>query len=278
MVYYFAFGSNLWLEQMAKRCPDSRYVGRAGLLDYQWQINQRGFANIVPCAGRCVHGLVYNINSVDEAQLDRNEGVNSGAYERKYLDVILHPAPEVMRVSTRAVMGLFDRIRDIDPARYEQRPRIESDVLVYLSTRFITPDRPRLEYVDRMNYGIRDAVQLGVPSAYFRNEVRSYIPMRTPVTARNARRSGPIVRPSPEAHRTVCSTSAWPGEDPARRPRSRSLSMLDRPTHRSTHRRNFSTAPADRCVIIDGDPQEGSRFYSNDQDYWGRTSASHPRL
>uniref|UniRef100_A0A0D2Y0V7 gamma-glutamylcyclotransferase n=1 Tax=Fusarium oxysporum (strain Fo5176) TaxID=660025 RepID=A0A0D2Y0V7_FUSOF len=56
---YFAYGSNLWLQQMASRCPESYYVGRAVLLDHRWQINSRGFANVIPCSGYNVHGLVY---------------------------------------------------------------------------------------------------------------------------------------------------------------------------------------------------------------------------
>jgi len=29
---YFAYGSNLWLDQMERRCPESKFIG-IGLLD-----------------------------------------------------------------------------------------------------------------------------------------------------------------------------------------------------------------------------------------------------
>jgi hypothetical protein len=35
------------LKQMVKRCPSARYLGVANLPGYRWQINERGYANIV---------------------------------------------------------------------------------------------------------------------------------------------------------------------------------------------------------------------------------------
>ena len=31
---YFGYGSNLWLDQMRRRCPDSKYIGVASLSDW----------------------------------------------------------------------------------------------------------------------------------------------------------------------------------------------------------------------------------------------------
>jgi len=31
MVYYFGYGSNIWIDQMNRRCPDNKYIG-LGLL------------------------------------------------------------------------------------------------------------------------------------------------------------------------------------------------------------------------------------------------------
>lgn len=45
---YFAYGSNLALSQMEMRCPSSPYVAPARLKNWRWQINKRGYANIVP--------------------------------------------------------------------------------------------------------------------------------------------------------------------------------------------------------------------------------------
>ncbi|KAL8742160.1 MAG: hypothetical protein Q9190_005313 [Brigantiaea leucoxantha] len=71
---------------MAERCPESRYNGTAQLRDYRFQINQRGYANIVPSRGDCVEGLVYLLSLSDEAKVDRNEGVPI-AYQKLYLSI-----------------------------------------------------------------------------------------------------------------------------------------------------------------------------------------------
>jgi len=43
---YFAYGSNLWLEQMSSRCPNHRVVCNAILKGYHWIISERGYANV----------------------------------------------------------------------------------------------------------------------------------------------------------------------------------------------------------------------------------------
>ncbi|KAG5795793.1 hypothetical protein H9Q69_005172 [Fusarium xylarioides] len=176
---YFAYGSNLWLQQMASRCPESYYVGRAVLMDHRWQINSRGFANVIPCSGYNVHGLVYQVSVDDEARLDRNEGVHSGAYTKSYHSVVLHEAIEDLQLPTRylvqdggldkAVNAVRSGSRSHEP---EQQGRIRSNVLVYLSSRHSQWGTARDEYVDRMNCGIRDAVTLGIPSDFFENTVK----------------------------------------------------------------------------------------------------------
>ncbi|KAK4130880.1 hypothetical protein BT67DRAFT_351019, partial [Trichocladium antarcticum] len=198
---YFAYGSNLALGQMAARCPGSSYVGRAVLPDYRWQINERGYANILPAAGSSVHGLVFELggldpssasasasasasSSSDEARLDRSEGVHSGAYAKALCAVVLYPARRA--VKTERAAARMEREGDLvaggigggggGGGGWEGFPRVEEDVLVYLSDEFVRPGRPRDEYVDRMNDGVRDAVEMGVPAAYFTNVVREWVP------------------------------------------------------------------------------------------------------
>ena len=92
---YFAYGSNLQLSQMRKRCPESRYMGVAYLHGYKFQINQRGYANIIPSPDDVVAGLCYLLSAEDERRLDVNEGVAFGAYEKEMLDVELFLAKAV---------------------------------------------------------------------------------------------------------------------------------------------------------------------------------------
>lgn len=172
---YFAFGSNLWLQQMSQRCPQSRFVGRAILPDYRWQINERGYANVVHCYGSCVHGLAYSLEVADEASLDRSEGVGIGAYSKAYCDVMLYPAAAGLQKQPDYVMiSLEDDYHSVRPP--EQKPRLHENALVYLSTHYVSPGAPHEEYIDRINMGIRDAVTLGIPSAFFENVVRPLVP------------------------------------------------------------------------------------------------------
>jgi gamma-glutamylcyclotransferase len=72
---------------MAQRCPESRYIGMAYLHGYKFQINQRGYANVIPSSDDVVAGLCYLLSAGDEARLDANEGVRFGTYEKEFLDV-----------------------------------------------------------------------------------------------------------------------------------------------------------------------------------------------
>lgn len=90
-VYYFAYGCNMHLKQMAERCPSSIFTGIGYIAGYRWQINERGVANIVECAGDYVEGIVYEVNARDKRQLDRNEGVTRGFYSDRLLSISLTP-------------------------------------------------------------------------------------------------------------------------------------------------------------------------------------------
>ncbi|KAI1417908.1 hypothetical protein F5Y13DRAFT_150032 [Hypoxylon sp. FL1857] len=217
---YFAYGSNLWLKQMATRCPSSWYVGRAVLPDYRWQINERGFANIVPASGFAVHGLVYELGADDEPRLDRSEGVPSGAYTKAYKPVILHTAPAALRLSTRRL------VEGGDPARRESISTrgpdayLQPNVLVYLSENYVQDGRARDEYVDRMNSGIRDGISMGIPRDFFENAVRKSIPNRPALRKvnqqvnRHSRTTSqtPIIITPRRAQSAEGRRPAWPSE------------------------------------------------------------------
>lgn len=52
---YFAYGSNLDLEQMAQRCPDAEIVGPVRLENYELRFRGSGFATVAPKKGSTVH-------------------------------------------------------------------------------------------------------------------------------------------------------------------------------------------------------------------------------
>ena len=72
---YFAYGSNLCVEQMALRCPDAVDPRPAILSDHDWLINERGVATVEPFAGTQVHGVLWQLSDHDLAVLDSAEGV-----------------------------------------------------------------------------------------------------------------------------------------------------------------------------------------------------------
>jgi gamma-glutamylcyclotransferase len=194
---YFGYGSNLWQHQMRLRCPDSQYLGVARLDNYTWLINDRGYANVVeqaaaaalqvrlplepqaqapvqvqhepqaqavlvpsdsvPIYSTVVYGLVYALSHADEARLDVNEGVPV-AYTKEYLPCAFWP-------------GAADGHVDVEKPPAETR-----DMLVYIDRKRMTADKPRDEYVYRMNRGIEDAAARGVPGAYVSGVMRKFIP------------------------------------------------------------------------------------------------------
>ncbi|KAJ6443834.1 AIG2 family protein [Purpureocillium lavendulum] len=180
--YYFAYGSNLHIKQMKRRCPNSRYIGHARLADHRWQINERGYANVVAADGRWVDGLVYEIDDRDETKLDVNEGVAKNAYEKRYMAVLLHRAHRALY--RRPVSWIVDKggpaavrrsakasERALGPAKHW-----EKDVLVYVSFNHVQDSAPKDEYVSRINLGLRDARALGIEDDYIRNCIRPFIP------------------------------------------------------------------------------------------------------
>jgi gamma-glutamylcyclotransferase (GGCT)/AIG2-like uncharacterized protein YtfP len=88
-VHYFAYGSNLNWPQMQRRCPSSRLVCVARLLNYQFAITRHsrlrgcGTANIFPADGKEVWGTVYDVGDADLIILDSFED----GYRREILPV-----------------------------------------------------------------------------------------------------------------------------------------------------------------------------------------------
>jgi len=68
---YFAYGSNLNLQQMAYRCPDAKIVGPVTLDNYELLF--RRFATIAPKEGSAVHGLLWEITPACEQALNHYE-------------------------------------------------------------------------------------------------------------------------------------------------------------------------------------------------------------
>lgn len=77
---YLAYGSNLNLGQMAKRCPTAKVVGTSLLWDRRLLFRgprELAVATVEPHQGSLVPVLVWSLEPDDESALDRYEGYPS---------------------------------------------------------------------------------------------------------------------------------------------------------------------------------------------------------
>ncbi len=84
---YFAYGSNLNMEQMLRRCPKARPV--QPYLHVGYHLVFRGVADITPASEDFVLGALWSITGACELALDRYEGYqphspDSGMYRKIY--------------------------------------------------------------------------------------------------------------------------------------------------------------------------------------------------
>lgn len=89
---YFAYGANLNIENMKDRCPDATPLCSLVLPDYRLVF--RGVADIEPCVGKCVEGMLWHITDKCEDALDIFEGFPH-LYRKEDFVVQLHQ-PELV--------------------------------------------------------------------------------------------------------------------------------------------------------------------------------------
>ena len=150
---YFAYGSNLCVEQMARRCPDAADPLPAVLADYDWLINERGVATLEPFTGSTVHGVLWTLTDGDLANLDRAEGVPD-RYRRDRLRVHTAFGP--------------------------------STPWVYIDHR-VQPGAPRPGYLDRI---IAGAAHHGLPHQWI-DFLRRWDPAHWPMSHSHSNDAGP---------------------------------------------------------------------------------------
>jgi len=134
---------------MARRCPESKFVGLGILRGWKWFINTRRYANVIRSPEDLVYGLVYEMSPSDEASLDRSEGVPR-AYTKETMEIELQLADGGEKSVVKC--------------------------LVYIDERRVEEGEPWEEYVHRMNMGINDATARGLPRWYVDKYMRRSIP------------------------------------------------------------------------------------------------------
>lgn len=84
---YVAYGSNLNMEQMQRRCPTAEFVGTGIIENYELQFKgslHNAYATIAPREGASVPVGIWKIQKSDEGRLDVYEGYHAKGY--RYYD------------------------------------------------------------------------------------------------------------------------------------------------------------------------------------------------
>src|SRR5271165_5382900 len=74
MPLYFAYGSNMSAEAMARRCPRSKALGPARLARHRIAVMREGWLTAVRDPRSSVHGVLWDLALSDVPALDRYEG------------------------------------------------------------------------------------------------------------------------------------------------------------------------------------------------------------
>lgn len=103
--FYFAYGSNMNPEQMEFRCPGARSLGGFKLND--WRLVFRMVADIEPCPGAQVVGVLWEITEEHERALDAFEGVEAETYYKDYFGVETPEGPADVLVYVMNSDGIY---------------------------------------------------------------------------------------------------------------------------------------------------------------------------
>ena len=106
-MYYAAYGSNINLEQMDYRCPNSRIVGKGKVLNHRLVFNFH--ADIIPADGVDAPVLIWKIDDRDWLNLDRYEG-----FPRYYVKKVVEIENEKGEIQKGIVYVMADNMKGFD--------------------------------------------------------------------------------------------------------------------------------------------------------------------
>jgi gamma-glutamylcyclotransferase (GGCT)/AIG2-like uncharacterized protein YtfP len=94
MPLYFAYGSNMDVAAMAKRCPRARAIAPARLIRHRLAVMREGWLTAVRDPRAVVHGVLWDLTLADIPALDRFEGVARGLYHKAIQSVATGAGPK----------------------------------------------------------------------------------------------------------------------------------------------------------------------------------------
>ena len=93
MPLYFAYGSNMNVDAMARRCPRSKALGLARLERHRLAVMREGWLTAGRDPRSAVHGVLWDLALADIAALDRYEGLPQGLYTKLIQPVVAERGP-----------------------------------------------------------------------------------------------------------------------------------------------------------------------------------------
>lgn len=130
MSVHFAYGSNMHIALMARRCPSAMALGVARLDHWRYFITTDGYASVAPAPGSRVFGVLWRLTTRDLAALNAYEALDSGLYVRRWLSVV---APD----RQQQAMVYVGRSR----ARGKPRPGYQTNVVLTAARSWDFPDQ-----------------------------------------------------------------------------------------------------------------------------------------
>jgi hypothetical protein len=105
MPLYFAYGANMDVGAMAKRCPRSHAIGPARLMRHRLAVMREGWLTVVRDPQAVVHGALWNLALADVGALDRFEETGGGLYTKILQPVVAANGPRRALVYVGANAG-----------------------------------------------------------------------------------------------------------------------------------------------------------------------------
>jgi hypothetical protein len=94
MPLYFAYGSNMDVKAMGRRCRRSKALWLARLERHLLAVMREGWLTAVRASSSVVHGVLWDLALSDIAALDRYEGLSQGFYVKLTQPVIAERGPK----------------------------------------------------------------------------------------------------------------------------------------------------------------------------------------
>lgn len=108
-MFYFAYGSNMNLDQMRERRVSYENSRRALLRDYKLGFTKTskrynaGVADIIESKGNFVEGVLYEVTEEGMANLDKFEGIEQNVYKRVKVVVQLESGEELETITYKII-------------------------------------------------------------------------------------------------------------------------------------------------------------------------------